>query len=62
MNNFTGEWPMRYFDFDIFHNLEYGMTNFNHGTKPPDICIRAAFCFKEQVQRAKNANDMTFLE
>lgn len=47
MNNFTGDWPMKYFEVEMFHSLEYGMTNFNKGTKPPDICIRAAFCFKE---------------
>ena len=47
MNNFTGPWPEAYFDHISFFNMEYAMTNFNKGTKPPDICIRAAFCFKE---------------
>jgi len=46
MNNFTGDWPMGYFLETSFYNLEFAITFFNKGTKPPDICIRAALCFK----------------
>jgi hypothetical protein len=47
MNIFRGPWPYKYFDETSFYNLEFGKTLFNRRTKPPDICIRAAFCFKE---------------